>query len=407
MNLSEDLAWRGLIKDKTFGDINWLDQPRKFYLGLDASAKSFTIGNLAVLILARRFMDAGWQAVILAGGATSLIGDPGGKDKERSLKSEDEITDNIQSIKQQIKQILSHEEFELVDNYDWFKEVKYLDFLRDVGKNYSMTELMQRDFVTERMNEGGGGISYAEFSYSLIQGYDFWWLYKNKQVELQIGASDQWGNMISGVPLVRKKENAQVHAMSMPLVINKTTGRKFGKSEEGAIWLDSNLTSPSDFYQFWVNVDDFETREFFKIYTFLDHDEISEILAKHHEDPAKRYAQNKLASEITLLVHGEDGLSQAQKRMHVINSASSDSSELGEPDLIVKAGTSLVEVLVRSGLVSSNSEARRLIESGAIYMNNDATQKEQIEESDFKNNKLLLRKGKKLSNSTVIGLEEL
>jgi len=226
MKLSEELVWRGQIKDKTFSDVAWLDTPRTFYLGVDCSSDSLTIGNLAIFMLAKRLNQAGWKTILLVGGATSLIGDPGGKDDERQLKSRDEIAHNVAGIKQQVQQLFNGADFTLVDNYDWFKDINFLDFLRDVGKNYGMTELIQRDFISERMGEGSSGISYAEFSYTLIQGYDYWHLYKNYGVVLQIGGSDQWGNMLSGVPLIRKKELVEVHALSMPLVIDKSDRQK-------------------------------------------------------------------------------------------------------------------------------------------------------------------------------------
>jgi tyrosyl-tRNA synthetase len=413
MNLSEDLEWRGLIKDKTFSDLNWLNEPKKFYLGIDASSDSLTIGNLAVLLLARRLIDAGWEAVLLAGGATSMIGDPGGKEEERELKSAEEISSNIEGIKEQIKRVLAGENFELVNNYDWFNDIKFLDFLRDVGKNYSMTELMQREFVTQRMNEGGSGISYAEFSYSLIQGYDFWWLFKNKGVTLQIGASDQWGNMLSGVPLIRKKENAEAHAFSMPLVINKTTGRKFGKSEEGAVWLDGSKTTPFQFYQFWLNVDDDVVEDYLKIYTLLSREDIEDTLRDFENNKGSRSAQKKLAFEVTKLVYGED---QAEKQQHITEVlfsgegiANLDESKLATireefPNLSVTSSNSIVEALSSSGLVQSNSEARRLLESGAVYINGQSVNRENFEQSDFQNGRLLLRRGKAFKDSALIEL---
>jgi tyrosyl-tRNA synthetase len=413
MNLSEDLAWRGLIKDKTFANINWLDEPKKFYLGLDASADSFTIGNLAVLLLARRLINAGWDAVLLAGGATSLIGDPGGKEEERELKSAEEISKNIETIKEQIKQVLAGENFELVNNYDWFEGIKFLDFLRDVGKNYSMTELMQREFVTERMGEGGTGISYAEFSYSLIQGYDFWWLFKNKGVVMQIGASDQWGNMLSGVPLIRKKEGAEAHALSMPLVINKSTGRKFGKSEEGAIWLDSSKTTPFKFYQFWINVDDDSAIDYLKIFTLLNKEDIEKLSSDFENGRGSRLAQKALAYEVTKIVHGQD---QADKQRHVTEVlfsgegiAELDESKLATiheefPNHKVSGNSSIIEALNSTRLVQSNSEARRMLESGAVYINGQPVNRENFEDSDFQNGRLLLRRGKAFKDSALIEL---
>ncbi len=411
MNLSEDLAWRGLIKDKTFDDIKWLDNPRTFYLGTDPSSDSLTIGNLAVIILARRLAAAGWKAVLLVGGATMLIGDPGGKDEERTLKSKEEIDNNLDSLQEQLQKLFAGQQFELVNNYDWLAEYKYLDFLRDVGKHFSMSELMQRDFVSARMGEEGSGISYAEFSYSLLQGYDFWWLYKNKGVCLQIGASDQWGNMLSGVPLIRKKEGQTVHAMSMPLVINKSTGKKFGKSEEGAIWLDPAKTTPTQFYQFWINASDTEVEDYLKIFTMLGREEIEQLMAEHSSDPGQRKAQNKLAQEVTLLVHGQQ---QAQKAAAVtryltsqvsIGHASEEELELIRqeiPSVKASAETGLISVLVSAGLAASNSEARRLVESSAIYINNQTARHDSLQESDFKNGRLLIRRGKAFKDSALI-----
>src|SRR3989344_4538874 len=378
MKLSEDLTWRGLIKDKTFADITWLDKPQSFYHGIDASTDSMTIGNLAAMILARRLIDAGWKAVLLAGGATSLIGDPGGKTVERELKSREEIQKNVKAIEQQINRLFSGKEFSLVDNYDWFKGIKYLDFLREIGKHYSMTELVQRDFVKERMGEGGSGISYAEFSYSLIQGYDYWHLYKKYKVVLQIGGSDQWGNMLSGVPLIRKKESAEVHAMSMPLVINKASGVKFGKSEAGAVWLDPAKTSPTQFYQFWINVDDEDVEDYLKIFTLLPKDKIEQVMAEHKADPTKRSAQKILAEEVTKLVHSERESGSATGvtkyltgQVSIEKAGYKDLAEIRKeiPSLKVREGSSLLDALTKTGLTSSSSEARRLIVGGAIYIN--------------------------------------
>jgi tyrosyl-tRNA synthetase len=413
MTLSEDLAWRGLIKDKTFGDIAWLDEPKKFYLGMDASSDSFTIGNLAVLILFRRLVDAGWEGVMLAGGATSLIGDPGGKEEERKLKSQEEIAGNIAAIKGQIEQILAGEKFELVDNYEWFSDVKFLDFLRDVGKNYSMSELIQREFVSERLGEGGAGISYAEFSYSLIQGYDFWHLFKHYGVVLQIGASDQWGNMLSGVPLIRKKENKEAHAFSMPLVINKQTGRKFGKSEEGAVWLDPAKTSPFKFYQFWINADDDSVEDYLKIYTLLSKEEVESLIDEFKQNPAGRSAQKVLAYEVTKIVHGEDIAKKQQRVTEAVFGGgleSLDESEIATireefPNLAIPSGMPIIEILVSTGLAQSNSEARRLKESGAVYINNEKFDQDHIEASHFNNKRLLIRRGKAFKDSALIELQ--
>jgi tyrosyl-tRNA synthetase len=407
MNLSEELQWRGLIKDKTFTDISYLDTPKTFYLGVDCnSAPSMTIGNLAIFMTARRLLDAGWNTVLLVGGATSLIGDPGGKDDERALKSSEEIASNVASIKAQVERLFAGKKFTMVDNYDWFKDIGYLEFLRDVGKHYSMTELVQRDYISNRMGEGGAGISYAEFSYNLIQGYDFWYLYKNHSVELQLGGSDQWGNMLSGVPLIRKKENTEVHAMSTPLVINKATGKKFGKSEGGAIWLDPDLTSPYQFYQFWLNVDDVGVEDYLKIYTLKNMQEINEIMAKFNANTSGRYAQKVLSYEVTKIVHGKDR-ADSVKRISEVLFGGAEYKDLKEPDFVelsreigvVKANTKdLADIMVKGGLASSKSEARRFVNSGAVYANGQQLAKDTSElASDTSiSGYMILRRGKNM-----------
>ena len=399
MKLSEELVWRNQIKDKTFTDISWLDDPKTFYLGVDCSSSSMTIGNLAVFMTARRLLDHGWKAVLLVGGATSLIGDPGGKDDERQLKSREEIQANVKSIKQQVARLFSGKEFTPVDNYDWFKDVGYLEFLREVGKNYSMTELLQRDFIATRIGEGGSGISYAEFSYSLIQGYDYWHLNKTLGVELQIGGSDQWGNMLSGVPLIRKKENKEVHAFSTPLVVNKATGKKFGKSEDGAVWLDENLTSVYRFYQFWLNVDDEGVEEYIKTYTLLSKEEVEKIMVEFISDKAGRLAQRTLAYEVTRLVHGQEKADAVVNASNILfageNFLSAGDKEInvlrGElPSVAV--GSDLYQLLVDSGLAGSKSEARNFHASGAISVNGQKTLPDQ--EIIWKSGANLLKRGK-------------
>lgn len=411
MTLSEELAWRGQIKDKTFDDTTWLDKPKAFYLGVDCnSSDSMTIGNLAVFMMARRLRKHGWKAVLLVGGATSLIGDPGGKDDERPLKSREEIKANAKGIQKQVSAIFSDMDFTPVDNYDWFKNIGYLEFLRDVGKNYSMTELLQRDFIASRIGEGGSGISYAEFSYSLIQGYDYWQLYQQHGTVLQIGGSDQWGNMLSGVPLIRKKENQEVHALSMPLVINKSTGKKFGKSEEGAVWLDPTKTSPYKFYQFWLNLDDDGVEDYLKIYTELDKEAIDDVIKRFNDDRSIRLAQKTLAYEVTSLMHGKE-TAESVKRVSKVLFGGDDYKQLTAADFTIiedelgsikaKAGDSLIDILVEAKLASSKGEARRFVASKAIYLNGQqvAEDKLTIDTSDAINGHVILRRGK---NSQIV-----
>lgn len=379
MTLSQELAWRGQIKDKTFESDTWLDAPRVFYLGADVgSSDSLTVGNLAVYMLARRLVNAGWKPVMLVGGATSLIGDPGGKTEERDLVSKETVEQNKKGIAAQVKQLFGGIEFTLVDNYDWFKDIGYLEFLRDVGKHYSMTELVQRDFIASRIGENSNGISYAEFSYSLIQGYDYWHLYRKHKVELQIGGSDQWGNMLSGVPLIRKKESAEVHALSMPLVINKATGKKFGKSEDGAVWLDADKTSVYQFYQFWLNADDEGVEDYLKIYTLLSKSEIDDIMKQFSADKAGRLAQKTLAREVTGIVHGKERAESAERVTAVLFGGAAF-SELKEADVailkdeltVVQAQPTMPQTIVKAGLAASNSEANRFIAAGAVSLDGE------------------------------------
>jgi tyrosyl-tRNA synthetase len=413
MGLSEDLAWRGLIKDKTFADLAWLDEPKTFYHGIDASVDSLTIGNLAVLMLARRMIENRWQAVLLVGGGTSLIGDPGGKTEERSLQTRDEILRNTEAIKHQVNKLFAGKKFTLADNHDWLAEIKYLDFLRDIGKNFSMTELMQREFVKERMGENGSGISYAEFSYSLIQGYDYWQLFKKHNAILQIGGSDQWGNMLSGVALIRKKEKQEVHALSMPLVVDKATGRKFGKTEAGAVWLDPKKTTPTQFYQFWINISDEDVKDYLKIFTLLPKDQIEHLMDKQKSDPTQRAAQKALAEEVTKLVHGEasgsvsDVTKYLTSQVSIADASPSDIEAIRQeiPSAKIEPGGSVLQTLIKSGLAPSSTEARRLLLSSAIYVNGKPISRDKFESSDFQNGRLLLRRGKAYKDSALIELE--
>jgi tyrosyl-tRNA synthetase len=405
MTLSEELVWRGLIKDHTFLDLAWLNKPQKFYLGADVgSADSLQIGNLAVFLLARRLLDAGWDTVLLVGGATSLIGDPGGKDEERDLVSREQVETNKQAIKKQVERLFDGKKFMLVDNYDWFKDINYLEFLRDVGKHYSMTELLQREYIVDRIGEGGSGISYAEFSYSLIQGYDFWHLNKHHDVTMQIGGSDQWGNMLSGVPLIRKRENREAHAMSIPLVINKTTGKKFGKSEGGAIWLDENKTSVYKMYQFWLNQGDADVEDYLKIYTLLSKEEIDAVMDDHRQLPESRGAQKRLAKEVVSIVHGKDRANSVERISLALFSGDygqlsiEDFEELKKEIITITAtqSDSLEDILIKLNLASSKSEARRFLQDSAVYINGAqfSSEKRTLEPSDTLHGYTIIRRGK-------------
>ena len=257
MTLSEELQWRGFVNQTTYKDLAALNgAPITFYWGVDPSADSMQVGNFAMAMMVRHFINHGHKAILLVGGATGLIGDPDGKAQERDLKPLEEIEHNKQAISAQYRQVFAGQDFEIVDNYDWFKGLGYLEFLRDVGKHVPMRQMLGREFVQSRLSDDGAGISYAEFSYSLIQGYDFLHLHREKGVTLQVAGADQWGNSIAGVELIRRITGGEAHVWTGPLIVNKTTGVKFGKTESGAIWLDPAKTSPTQFYQFWVNCDD-------------------------------------------------------------------------------------------------------------------------------------------------------
>ncbi len=414
MSFSDELAWRGLIKDRTFSSSKWLDQPKTFYHGVDGSSNSLTVGNLAALILAKRFSQAGWKAVLLLGGATTMVGDPGGKAVERDLKPKEEVAKNIVAIKAQIEKLFAGDDVVFVNNLDWFKSIRFLDFLREVGKHYSMTELTQRDYIADRMGEGGSGISYAEFSYTLIQGFDFLHLNQNYGVELQIGGSDQWGNMLSGVPLVKKVENKEVHVMTMPLVVDKSTGIKFGKSEKGAVWLDPAKTTPAEFYQFWVNTDDGDVEEYLAVFTFLDHEQIRETMKKHSSAPEKRLAQIVLAREVTDLVHGKKQRIEAEiaAKFLTVQVPLADATEeeltklkKGIPFFQAAVNGSIIEALVVTSLAASNTDARRLLQSGAVYLNGKGVSRETFVSKDFSGGRLLLRRGKAFKDSALVELK--
>lgn len=377
MTLSEELQWRGFINQTTIEDLTELDAgPRTFYHGFDASADSQTIGNLAAMMFDMVFMRHGYKAILLAGGATSLIGDPGGKDSERVMQSEESIAHNVECARLQLQQILRDYEFTLVNNLDWTRDMSVLDFLRDIGKHYGMTSLVQRDYIAKRIGEGGSGISYTEFSYTLLQGMDFLHLFDTYNVTLQLGGSDQWGNCLSGVDLVRKARSETVDVITLPLVINKATGKKFGKSEEGAVWLDSTKTSVYKFYQFWLNLADEGVIDYAKIYTLLSKQELDSLAERHAANPGAREAQKVLAREVTKLVHGAER-TEGVIRVTDVLFGGRDIHELTSDDLealaaeipAVAKGSTVIESLVSAGVASSNGEAKRLLSGGAISLN--------------------------------------
>ena len=404
MTLSEELAWRGFVNQTTFADIKDLDkETRTFYWGVDPSADSMQIGNLAAAMMVRHFIDYGYKPVLLVGGATGLIGDPDGKKQERDLKTTEEIEKNVRGLMTQYQTIFAGKQFETVNNYDWFSGIGYMQFLREIGKHVSLTQMLDREFVQSRIGEGGAGISYAEFSYSLIQGYDFLHLYREKGATLQVAGADQWGNSITGVSLIRRLEGAEAHVYTAPLIINKQTGVKFGKSEGGAVWLDPAKTSPYKFYQFWLNLDDEMSEDMIKIYTLLDKDTVEAVIANHRENPGARLLQKTIAREVTNLVHGRERR-ESVERVTAVLFGGEDFKSLGDDDLdalageiaTVPAGKSVIETLTASGVTQSNGEAKRLIVGGAVSVNGQKiTEDMQITEVSLfkkgKNNFVLVR----------------
>ena len=403
MKLSEELQWRGFWNQTTFTDDKLIDSENfTLYLGTDPSADSLHVGHLAVYMMVRHFLERGHKVFLLVGGGTGMIGDMRDTE-ERNLLPYEEIEHNKQALKSQVSRIFAGRDFTLVDNADWLAELELLPFLRDIGKNFNMADLVSREFFKARINNGKG-LSFAEFTYTLLQGYDFWHLFNQYGVNLQIGGSDQWGNLLSGVDLIRKKENAEVYAMTAPLLINKSTGRKFGKSEGGAVWLDENKTSVYKFYQFWLNVDDESAIEYMKIFTMLDRDTIEAIAENHAVNPGARSAQKVLAREITDIVHGS-ARRESVERVTEVLFGGGDFKKLSDDDLgalaeeipCVDAGIDVIEALVESGAIGSNGEAKRLLKSGAISLNG-----EKLAENKVVNDTSLLKKGK---NTFVLIME--
>ena len=372
MTLQEELQWRGFINQSTFADLADLNTPRTFYIGVDPSADSMTIGNLAAMMLARHFITYGYKAILLVGGATGMIGDPDGKKQERDLRNRQVVEQNAAALAAQFATIFDGEPFEIVNNNDWFQSIGFVDFLHQVGKHVSMTQLLDRDFVQQRIGEGGSGISYAEFSYSLMQGYDFLHLYRTKGATLQLCGADQWGNSVTGVSLIRTLADGEAHVFSTPLIINKQTGVKFGKSEGGAVWLDGTKTSPYKFYQFWLNIDDEMAKDLIKIYTFLPQDVIAELTAQHEAEPASRLLQKTLAREITTIIHGQERAEAVVQASQILFTKgeftlTDDVRQVLAGELpVVPVGTRVVEALVQAGVVGSNGQARRLLADGAV-----------------------------------------
>jgi len=389
MSLIEDLQWRGLLADCT--DLDALTKrltegPITLYCGFDPTGDSLHVGHLMGQLTLKRFQLAGHHVIALAGGATGMVGDPSGRSSERNLLTREQLSHNIACIKEQLARLLDFDApanpARLVDNAEWTAPISFLDFLRDVGKHFSLNVMLAKDSVKSRM-EGDSGISYTEFSYQLLQAHDFYHLRKTANCELQIGGSDQWGNITAGTDLVRKKLGAHVWGWTFPL-ITKSDGTKFGKTASGAVWLDATKTSPYKLYQFFVNTEDAKVSEYLRKFTFLSRPEIEELEAKHATNPGPREAHKALAREVTRLVHGQAALDAALKASDILFGAEiGDTTEdvfrdvVGEiPTKEVTAaqlaapGLGLTDALVHAGLSQSKGQAKKDIEGGGVYINN-------------------------------------
>lgn len=418
----EEVSWRGMVHDSMPGTQEHLnEQMRSAYVGIDPTADSLHIGHLVGVMLLKHFQLAGHRPVALIGGATGMIGDPSGKSKERNLLDEPTLRHNQESIKNQLAKFLDFDSdaknaAKLVNNFDWMSKFSFIDFIRDVGKHITVNYMMAKDSVKKRLTGGEEteGMSFTEFTYQLVQGYDFVHLYRTEQCTLQMGGSDQWGNITTGTELIRRLDQGKGFALTCPL-ITKADGTKFGKSEDGNIWLDPKLTSPYKFYQYWLNLSDEDAERFIKIFTFLSKETIESLVKEHAEAPHLRKLQQTLAEEITILVHSEDALANAKKASQILfgKSTFDDLSSLDQTTFLeifsgipqasvskeeVKQGLDMIAVLAtKTNFLPSNAEARRALQANSISVNKEKISSDKIvDERDLINGKyVLLNKGKK------------
>ena len=420
-NFVSELRWRGMLHDITPDTEKFLlSQSVSGYIGFDPSADSLHIGSLVQIMVLIHFQRAGHRPIILLGGATGMIGDPSGKSDERNLLSKEILERNTKSIKKQLEKYLDFDSTnpvaaEIVNNYDWMKNFSLIKFSREIGKHITVNYMMSKDSVKKRLqSDSKTGMSFTEFTYQLIQGYDFLHLFKEKQCKIQMGGSDQWGNIVTGVELVRRKESGKVFALTCPL-ITKSDGSKFGKSEHGNIWLDKKRTSPYRFYQYWLNSSDDDSKKYIKIFTLLSNQEIENLIQKHDESPNLRILQKKIAEEITMMVHSKEDLRKVQKATEILfgKSTTDDLKKIdrqifldvfeGVPKVQIlkkeiKSGVDIISALVSVGnFLSSKGEARRAIRENSISVNkNKVDENYYLTEKDLIDNRyILMQKGKK------------
>jgi tyrosyl-tRNA synthetase len=388
MNLIEELRWRGILHDIMPGTEEQLNKEMTTgYIGFDPTADSLHIGSLVPILLLMHMQRAGHKPIALVGGATGMIGDPSGKSEERNLLDDATLQKNIAGVERQLRKFLDFDPArpnaaEMANNYDWFRTIGFIEFLRDVGKHITVNYMMAKDSVRKRI-EGETGISYTEFAYQLMQGYDFYWLYQHKNCKLQFGGSDQWGNMTTGTELIRRKAGGEAFVFTNQL-ITKADGGKFGKTEQGNIWLDPEKTSPYHFYQFWLNAADADAEKWIRIFTFLPQAEIESLIEQHRTDAAKRVLQKRLAQEVTVLVHGEPEYHKAletTEKLFAQQNAPAESLSVEDLESIqgiekkayerskLAAGIDVVSFMAETGIFPSKGEARKMIQGGGVSIN--------------------------------------
>jgi tyrosyl-tRNA synthetase len=388
-DIFSELVWRGLVHQTTDPNLGvWLrEKPRTVYAGFDPTADSLHVGHLVALMTLRRFQQAGHRPIVVIGGATGMIGDPSGKSEERQLLSRESLLANIAGMEPQLRRFLDFSPGPnaalLLNNYDWIGPIRFLDFLRDVGKHVPVSVMLSKESVKTRLERTEGGLSYTEFSYMLLQAYDFVYLYRNYGCELQIGGSDQWGNITAGIDLARRVCGVQLYGLTCPLLV-RSDGAKMGKTEAGAVWLSARRTSPYQFYQYWINLPDDDVGPCLRFFTDLPADQIEATLAEHRNDPSRRQGQKLLAAELTRLVHGPEALAAAQQASEILFGAEIEHLSDAELQAIFAdvpsrtlpksrlegQGLWIVEAVCEAGLAKTRSEARRLIGQGGLYLNN-------------------------------------
>ena len=386
-DIVQELEWRGAIHQKTDENIGkWLlEKPRTVYVGFDPTADSLHVGHLVQLMMLRRFQMAGHRPIALLGGATGMIGDPSGRNEERNLLTIEDVRKNGEGIRKQMERFLDFDGEDgalLLNNYDWLGKFSYLDFLRDVGKHFSVNVMMAKDSVKNRLAQTDSGLSYTEFSYQLLQSYDFYHLNRHYGCEMQMGGSDQWGNITAGADLARRLSGAQLYGLTSPL-LTKSDGKKMGKTESGALWLDPERTSPYQFYQYWINLDDADVGKALCFFTEMSREETNTVIEEHFKTPEKRIAQKRLADDFTKLIHGQEGLQIAQRATEIFFGA--EISNLNDAQLVaifadvpsreiprarLSEGLKAIDAFAESGLAKTKSDARRTLQQGGGYVNN-------------------------------------